>query len=86
MGVTNCRSWFGSGLLKGCDRHFRLWQRGIRVSSTIDAQRRLVADLTPALILSGLHRIPYYVRQQLGGGPMNQMIDAQLVPQRCLIG
>ena len=52
------------------------WDRGIQVSSTVDAQGLLVADLTLGLILSGLHRFPYYVRQQLGGGPLDPMIDA----------
>jgi phosphoglycerate dehydrogenase-like enzyme len=62
------------------------WERGIRVSSTVDAQGLLLGDLTLGLILSGLHRLSYYVRQQWGGGPLVAMIDKDRVPQRCLLG
>ncbi len=61
------------------------WDRGIRVVSSVDAQGFLVADLTLSLMLAGLHRLPFYVRQQWGGGPLDRAIDPERVPQRSLI-
>lgn len=62
------------------------WQRGIRVVTAADAQGRIIADLTVSLILAGLHRFPFYVRQQSGPGALHDVIDAKRVPQRSLIG
>ena len=61
------------------------WDRGVAVVTAVNAQGRLLADLTLALILAGLHRLPFYVRQQWSGAPLDPVVDDRLVPQRTLI-
>ena len=74
----------GGSLQGAIDRS--AWDRGVRVVTSVDAQGFLLADLTLGLMLAGLHRFPFYVRQQWGGGPLQSRIDAERVPQRSLIG
>jgi phosphoglycerate dehydrogenase-like enzyme len=42
------------------------WARGIAVSTAVDAQGQLMADLVLSLTLAGLHQFPLYVRHQWG--------------------
>lgn len=61
------------------------WDRGIRVVSAVDAQGLLLADLAVSLMLSGVHRFPFFVRQQWGGAKFERVIDQERVPQLTLL-
>lgn len=74
----------GGSLRKAIDP--AAWERDIKVVTSVDAQGMLLADLTLSLMLSGLHRFSFYTRMQWGGGPMDKVIDHDLVPQRTLLG
>jgi len=61
------------------------WQRGIKVVTAVDAQGKMLAELTLTHMLTGLHKIPMHVHHQKETDSLRHGVGENNTPQHTLV-